>query len=160
VAPPEQRVERQEPQALQHPAQPEQRLVPQELQVLLRREQRARPPPERPVTTAPAPPPARQASARRAEEDYMLQVIRKLSRVRYRPTSRVASDSGVVVTRVTVARDGRLLDVALTRSSGSPDLDRGLLESVRRASPFAPLPADVDGQQLSFLLPIQYSRER
>ena len=90
----------------------------------------------------------------------MLQVIRKLSRVRYRPTQRVANDSGVVVTRVTVARDGRLLDVALTRSSGSPELDRGLLQSVREAAPFAPLPADVDGQQLSFLLPIQYSRER
>ena len=90
----------------------------------------------------------------------MVQVIRKLSRVRYRPASHVASDSGVVVTRVTVGRDGRLIDVQLTRSSGSPDLARGLLESVREAAPFAPLPADIGSQQLSFLLPIQYSMDR
>ncbi len=87
-----------------------------------------------------------------------MQVIRKLSRVRYYPKSHEASESGVVVTHVTVARDGRLLDIVLTKSSGFPNLDHGLVETIRQASPFAPLPADIADESYSFVVPISYTR--
>jgi periplasmic protein TonB len=122
------------------------------------------PPRARPVTPAPvttvAAKPAVAESQRRAEQDYFLQVIQKLSRYRYYPKSHEASENGMVVTRVTVARDGRLLDVELTKSSGFPNLDRGVMETIRQASPFAPLPAEVTDSQLIFTVPISYTRER
>src|SRR5258708_101968 len=125
---------------------------------------KAPPPRAKPVTPAPATTlaakPAVAESQRHAQEDYLLQVIQKLSRVRYYPKSRQSSESGMVVTRVTVARDGRVLDVELTKSSGFPSLDRGVVESIRQASPFAPLPAEVADSQLSFIVPISYAKER
>ena len=53
-------------------------------------------------------------------------VIHKLSRYRFVPSAQPASAHGVVVMRVTVARDGSVLEVALLRSSGFPTLDQGL----------------------------------
>ena len=127
--------------------------------------------PTAPPRPKPAPPTVRrepkqqQASVprenmRRVEEDYLLQVIQKLSRYRYYPTSHEASERGVVVTRVTVARDGRVLDVELAKSSGFPTLDRGVMDTIRQASPFAPLPAEVADSQMSFIVPVSYNRER
>jgi periplasmic protein TonB len=132
------------------------------------REIAVRPPPRpapKPAPTAVHREPVQQASApreseRRAQEDYLLQVLQKLSRYRYYPKSRETSEQGMVVTRVTVARDGRVLDVGLAKSSGFPTLDRGVMDAIRQASPFAPLPAEVAGSQMSFIVPVSYSRER
>jgi len=99
-------------------------------------------------------------SERRAQEDYLLGVIQKLSRYRFTPQAREASEAGMVVTRVTVARDGRVLDVVLAKSSGFPNLDRGVIDTIRQASPFAPLPPEVADSQLSFIVPINYTRQR
>lgn len=100
------------------------------------------------------------ANRRQAREDYLWQVIRKLSQQRFQSKSREPSEQGVVVTRLTLARDGRLLDVALARSSGFPDLDRGVMETVRQASPFAPLPPDIAADRFTILVPISYVHER
>ena len=43
--------------------------------------------------------------------------------------------------RVTVARDGRLLDVRVGTSSGWPAIDAAELETIRKAAPFPPVPA-------------------
>jgi periplasmic protein TonB len=99
-------------------------------------------------------------SERRAREDYLLAVVQKLSRYRFQSTARGAAPQGMVVTQLTLARDGRLLDVALARSSGYPELDRGVLDAVRQASPFPPLPADVAGPTVSLTVPIGFSRDR
>jgi periplasmic protein TonB len=65
-----------------------------------------------------------------------------------------------VVTRLTVARDGRLVGVAVARPSGFPNLDRAVLDTVRRASPFPPLPADLGVDNQSFIVPISYTQQR
>jgi periplasmic protein TonB len=100
---------------------------------------------------------------RLAREDYLAGLIEKLSRYRFVPTAQQASAHGMVVMRVTVARDGRVLDVVLLRSSGFPALDQGLVETVRRASPFAPLPVELQPElqanQLSFTVPLAYDRQ-
>jgi TonB family protein len=46
----------------------------------------------------------------------------------------------------------------LTKSSGFPNLDHGLVETIRQASPFAPLPADIADESYSFVVPISYTR--
>jgi periplasmic protein TonB len=99
-------------------------------------------------------------SSRQAQQDYLWQVIRKISRYRFYPQSREESEQGIVVTRLTVSRDGRVLDVSLARSSGFPGLDRGVMDTIRRASPFAPLPVEIAADRYTLVVPISYMHER
>src|SRR5262249_55215396 len=97
-------------------------------------------------------------SSGRARQDYLWKIVRKLSQQRfYRPSGQ--SERGLVVVRLVVERGGRLLDVSLTRSSGSGDLDRAVINAVRDASPFGPLPAELAGDDYAFVVPINYTQE-
>ena len=96
---------------------------------------------------------------RRAQQDYLWQIIGKLSQYRFYQSARGERPQGVVVTRLTLARDGRLLDVSLVSSSGSPNLDRGVIDTIRSASPFAPFPAEMTVDHHTFTVPIGYARE-
>jgi protein TonB len=60
-----------------------------------------------------------------------------------------------VVTRIALARDGRLIDAAVSRSSGFANLDRSVIDTIRRASPFPPFPRFVtkDRVRENFLRP-------
>ena len=99
-------------------------------------------------------------SAHQAQQDYLLQVVRKLSQARFYPATREERERGLVVARLTIGRDGRLVDVALARPSGSPALDRGVIDTIRKASPFAPLPAELAADSHTFIVPINYAQER
>ena len=99
-------------------------------------------------------------SRRLAREDYLWQIIRKLSQYKVRPASREASEQGLVVLRLTLARDGRLIGLALARSSGFPDLDRGVMETTRTASPFAPPPSAIADDPVTLIVPIRYVHDR
>lgn len=117
---------------------------------------------EAPPGTAAHPPslsPGQGTAQRQAQEDYFRQIVQKISR--YRFYSRQQSASGMVVTRLTLARDGGVLDVALLKSSGSPTLDTAVVDTIRRASPFPPLPPGLasDGTQ-TFVVPVNYTRDR
>ncbi|SKA34065.1 TonB C terminal [Enhydrobacter aerosaccus] len=109
------------------------------------------------VSQAPA---VQGGNQRKAEEDYLWQIIRKLSQYRFREKTRQAGENGLVVARLTLARDGRVLDAALAQSSGFADLDRGVVETIRRASPFAPLPADIPDDRHTFIVPLSYSQDQ
>lgn len=147
------------PQRAQVPP-PQQRLQPSPLS----RVPQQRPPADSHASAQPAPSPltnpASQYGQRKAEDDYLWLVMRKLSQYRYYPKSNVVSEEGVVVMRITVARDGRLLDVALARSSGYPNLDSGVMDTLRQAAPFARLPADIPGDRHTFILPVNYVHQR
>jgi protein TonB len=112
------------------------------------------------VARSPAASAESDGNRRRAREDYLWQIIRKLSQYKVRPASREASDQGLVVLRLTLARDGRLLGLALARSSGFPDLDRGVIETTRAASPFAPPPAAIAHDPVTLIVPIRYVHDR
>lgn len=129
--------------------------------------QRPSQPPQRPPVddhaAAPKPSPLRNPSdpligpATPGQADYFKQVARRLAPYRYYPrSSRSAGEQGRVVMRITIARDGRLVDVRVERSSGYPAIDAAELDTVRRASPFPPLPSDVSAGQASFLIPVNY----
>ena len=96
--------------------------------------------------------PADTYSRARVADNYLWQVVRKLQGYRYQ--ARVNAREGLTVVRVVIARDGRLLNVNVTRSSGYPEFDRGVLEGVRAASPYAPLPPEIHGDSASFELPL------
>lgn len=101
--------------------------------------------------------PADNYGQRRAEEQYLWQVMRRIAQFPYVPkNTSTIREEGTVLTRVTIARDGRLLGVVLERSSGLASLDAGVLETIRRASPYPPLPTDIPGDRHSFLLPVSF----
>jgi protein TonB len=61
-----------------------------------------------------------------------------------------------VVSRVTIARDGRLIDVRIDTSSGSPALDAAELAAIRKAAPFPAVPGEMPGDPVILVLPITY----
>lgn len=107
--------------------------------------------------------PADSYGQKRARDDYLWQVMRRIAQFPYVPrdTDRIRGE-GSVLTRVTVSRDGRLLDVAMERSSGLASLDAGVLDTIRRAAPYPPLPADIPGDRHTFQLPVsfKYNQQR
>jgi len=96
---------------------------------------------------------------RQAEQDYFRQIVEKISRYRFLSREQNTSPQGLVVTRLTLARDGGVLDVSLLKSSGSATLDNAVVQTIRQASPFPPLPADLGGEQ-TFVVPVNYTRDR
>jgi TonB family protein len=94
----------------------------------------------------------------RVSDNYLWQVVRKLSGYRYEANVRVSE--GTTVIRIVIARDGRLLDIQVAQSSGYPELDRGVVDGVRSGSPYAPLPPEIQGDRATFTLPLVSSHRR
>jgi len=107
---------------------------------------------------APTPPsstfvnPADERNRATAEQNYLWQVVSKLRGYRYH--ANVPVMEGLTVVQVVIARDGRLLDVQVVRSSGVPAMDQGVIAGIRQGSPYAPLPASLQGPSARFRLPL------
>ena len=128
------------------------------------------PAPSKPAAQQTAPSPAAKpqpqpvAQQYRSREDYLLQVIRTLARSPYIPRIRLDAAPGVVVTRLTVSRDGHLLEAELTRSSGYAELDNAMMEAIHRAGPFPPPPVEAGpngvsasaGDRYTLTVPIRF----
>ena len=121
---------------------------------------------ERPPTDAPALMPAPlpgpnpadlTAGQGRQRNDYLTRVFRHLAPYRvYPPAARASNQHGRVVTRVTLGRDGGLIDVRIDTSSGWPLLDQAELEAIRRGAPFPPVPANMPGDPVILILRMNY----
>lgn len=94
---------------------------------------------------------------RRAEDQYRWYVAQKLSQ-HQQFVRNATAEAGSVVLRITIARSGRLVEVGLSRSSGSATLDNFTLNMVRQAGPYSPLPDDIPGAQHTFILPLSFKR--
>jgi TonB family protein len=146
--PPQEAKPQPQPQP-QHPRPPEQKPAPQA---------HAPAPQPPPVanpgqgTSSPFVNPADTYNRALASDNYLWQVVRKLSGYRYQ--AHVNVTQGLTVVRITIARDGRLLDVRVVRSSGFRELDEGVVNGIRRGSPYAPLPPNIQGASASFDLPL------
>lgn len=66
--------------------------------------------------------------------------------------------SGTVLVHLTVARSGQLLGSRIARSSGNAALDQAAMTAVRRAGRFPAAPKKLTLSQMSFTLPIRFSR--
>lgn len=101
--------------------------------------------------------PADEYGQKRAQEQYLWQVMRRIAQFPYVPkNSGVIREEGTVLTRVTISRQGELLGVVMEKSSGLPSLDAGVMDTIRRASPYPPLPADIPGDRHTFQLPVSF----
>lgn len=101
--------------------------------------------------------PADEYGQKRAQEQYLWQVMRRIAQFPYVPKNTTTiREEGTVLTRVTISRQGQLLSVVMEKSSGLPSLDAGVLETIRRASPYPPLPAEIPGNQHTFQLPVSF----
>jgi protein TonB len=101
--------------------------------------------------------PAQTFGHRRVEDQYLWYIAQKLSQ-HQQFIRNTTAEAGSVVLRITIARDGRLVDVGLARSSGSASLDNFTLSMVRQAGPYMPLPDEIPGGQHTFILPLNFRR--
>ncbi|UWQ56159.1 energy transducer TonB [Leisingera caerulea] len=69
-----------------------------------------------------------------------------------------ASGSGVAVVRITVSSSGQLLNSRIAKSSGSAVFDQAALQAVARAGKFPSAPKKLSLSQLTFNLPMSFSR--
>jgi protein TonB len=93
----------------------------------------------------------------RQRNDYLSRLFRHLEP--YRVSARTARGSqaqGRVVTRVTIRRDGGLIDVRIDTSSGRPAVDAMELEAIRNGAPFPPVPAGMPGDPVVLILRMTY----
>jgi protein TonB len=118
-------------------------------------------PPQQKAIKPPASASSASANQQQALQDYVLQVVRKLSQSRfYAASPSVQNGHGVVIARLTVARDGGLIDLSLSKQSGSAGVDGSLLDAIRRAAPFAPLPKSFTDNRFTFIVPINYAPDQ
>ncbi|MBI2738417.1 MAG: TonB family protein [Rhodospirillales bacterium] len=101
--------------------------------------------------------PAQTYGNKRLEDQYLWYVAQKLSQ-HQQFVRNATAEAGTVVLRITIARDGRLVDAGVSRSSGSSTLDSFTVSMVRAAGPYMPLPDDIPGAQHTFILPLNFRR--
>jgi len=94
-----------------------------------------------------------------AVSNYPGQVVSKLRRsLRYPREARSQRLRGEVQVAFTVSGSGGVGGVRIARSSGSPVLDQAALETVQRAAPFPPIPADAGRSSWTFTVPLAFTR--
>lgn len=85
------------------------------------------------------------------------QVQRRLANALRYPRS-AGGARGDVLVRFTLAADGSASSVRIVQSSGNPVLDQAGLETVSRAAPFPPIPAEAGAQTWVFTFPLSFVR--
>jgi len=86
----------------------------------------------------------------RARESYVSAMWDKLRS--YRLRMKVEAKEGTAAVQIVIARDGRVLDAHLVRSSGETEMDTGMLLALYRNGPYAPLPPEIPGSSATFHL--------
>lgn len=155
-APPAPRPPPQRTQPVPRPPAPQQSLQPSPLT----NPSRNRPSAEQQQAARQAPTlqnPADVYGRRRAEDEYIWYVARKISQ-HQQFIQNVTKEAGSVTLRLVIARDGRLLEVGVIRSSGLPSLDNASVNMIRQAAPYPALPPEIGGSQHSFTLPLYFRR--
>jgi protein TonB len=148
---PQPRVQPTPPQAMPtvQPPPPQQQFAPSPLGHPQQQQQH---PPANSQASATLVNPADAAARTRAADEYTWAVIRKFSQ--YLPDLREKNEGGTVVVRMVIARDGRLLESSVAKSSGVLALDKGMLDALRAAAPYPPLPAEIPGDHIVFTQPV------
>jgi periplasmic protein TonB len=105
--------------------------------------------------------PTRRDVEPRAATDYASLLLAQLTRHQdYPRAARLRGLEGKVVLRLVIARDGRVVEVAVRTSSGKDLLDAGALSTVTRAGRLPPLPPELAGETAEFVVPVVFSLSR
>ena len=84
------------------------------------------------------------------------EIYKKVSQTMRYP--RYSKDSGTVTLYILLATTGKLLNVEIMRSSGSPSLNDAALKAVRRAGSFAKAPKGLQDRSYQFKLSLNFNR--
>ncbi len=76
---------------------------------------------------------------------------------RYPADARAHRDHGTARLAFSIERQGRVLSSRIMQSSGSAAPDREALALIKRTEPFPPPPAEVQGSEIPFTVPIRYN---
>jgi protein TonB len=111
-----------------------------------------------PATTAPLSRPAPPAaSASSAPMDWQGRLLAHLEANKRYPTSALSRrQQGVAHVRFVMNREGRVLSSRLERSSGNAALDRAALDMLTRAQPLPRPPAEVVGDRIELVVPVEF----
>ena len=77
-----------------------------------------------------------------------LSTIRDMVQEKWIFPEELEKESFSVIVSIKISRNGRLMDYWLEKSSGSPSFDEFLINAVRKAAPFPPLPEDFRGDHM------------
>jgi TonB family protein len=120
-----------------------------------------------PVSTPPEPPaaPTSPDTVLRPGEgggDRYLNAVRDDIRAHmvYPPTAELFRLGGIATYEIVIDRQGKLLRARLARSSGLALLDNAGLQTIRLAAPFDPVPDDIPGKTVGFVLRLTMGPER
>nr|VFK19763.1 MAG: protein TonB [Candidatus Kentron sp. LPFa]VFK34156.1 MAG: protein TonB [Candidatus Kentron sp. LPFa] len=92
--------------------------------------------------------PIRSAIAVREEKNYLAMLRARIERKKYYPrASQRRGEEGKVIVRFVIRRNGEFTDLAVVRSSGIRRLDDAALKTLRRITPFEPIPAALGRKQ-------------
>lgn len=87
----------------------------------------------------------------------MGQVYARLDRLRRYPSeAQRRGDQGVVLMRLQVMRDGRVLSATMIQGSGSAALDAAAADWIARAAPLPAFPAEMTGERLELTVPLRF----
>jgi protein TonB len=75
----------------------------------------------------------------------------------YPTSARARHETGIAELAFTLDRNGKVLSSRVVRSSGVPSLDQETIDTVRRAQPFPPPPANMPGETFDFTVPIRFN---
>ncbi len=112
--------------------------------------------PSPPVPQATSPPKPRPSVAQVASwhRKIALQVERHKG---YPASARANHETGVAELAFTIDRTGKVVTSRVVRSSGIASLDQETIDTVRRAQPFPPPPANMPGETFDFTVPIRFN---
>ena len=112
------------------------------------------PTPPVPETTSPPRPRPSAAQVASWHRRIALQVERHKG---YPASARARHETGIAELAFTLDRSGKVLTSRVIRSSGFAALDQETIETVRRAQPFPPPPANMPGETFDFTVPIRFN---
>jgi protein TonB len=109
-----------------------------------------------PVPQATSPPKPRPTAAQIASwhRKIALQVERHKG---YPAAARARHETGIAELAFTIDRNGKVVASRVVRSSGFAALDQETIDTVRRAQPFPPPPANMPGETFDFTVPIRFN---
>jgi len=110
------------------------------------------------LATTVKPQPVTAALHPQEKQHYLAALAAKINRSKYYPTgSRRRGEEGRVVVRFIVQKNGDLTDLTIVESSGSRRLDAAALKTLRRVTPFRPIPDAINRDHWPISVPIAFS---
>jgi len=114
-----------------------------------------------PEKERPVPPPPRADEAAKALLLYQSAVKQRIQQaLRYPSRARRKGVTGVARVQLDIRRNGSLARVMVVERSASSVLDRAALKAVRRAAPFGPVPASIEGVTIHMGLDVVFHAPR